>query len=125
MPLQLVLDEYDRIDLPLEDSELEAWRLQFDRAAVTYSTVQLAHRVANCVADGLTQCLDWDLQPPSEKQLRYAQDIARELRVSLSGDALRYRGSMSEFINRFADVYKARNIRRSPSGGALNNPGED
>lgn len=125
MPLQLVLDEYDRIDLPIKDSLLEAWRLQFDRAAMTYNTVVLSERIATCVAEGLTQCLDWDLQPPTEKQLRYANVIARELNVSLSGDALRYRGSMTEFIDRFADVFKARRVRRSRPGGALNTPEED
>ncbi|HET7562383.1 MAG TPA: hypothetical protein VFJ87_08405 [Rhodanobacteraceae bacterium] len=125
MPLQLVLDEYDRIDLPIKDSLLEAWRLQFDRAAVTYNTVVLSERVAICVAEGLTQCLDWDLQPPTEKQMRYATDIARELSVTLSGDALRYKGSMTEFIDRFADVFKARRVRRSRPGGALNTPEED
>jgi len=125
MPLQLVLDEYDRIDLPIKDSLLEAWRLQFDRAMVTYNTVVLSERVATCVAEGLTQCLDWDLQPPTEKQTRYATAIARELNVTLSGDALRYKGSMTEFIDRFADVFKAWRIRRSRPGEALNTPDED
>lgn len=125
MPLQLVLDEYDRIDLPIRDSLLEAWRLQFDRAAITYNTVQLSERVAVCVVEGLTQCLDWDLQPPTDKQVRYAQAISRELNVSLSGDALRYRGSMTEFLDRFTELFKARGVRRSRPGGALNTPGED
>ena len=125
MPLQLVLDEYDRIDLPIKDSLLEAWRLQFDRAAVTYNTVQLSERVAVCVAEGLTQCLDWDLQPPTEKQVRYAQAISRELNVSLSGDALRYKGTMTAFLDRFAEPYKARRIRRSLPGEALNTPEEE
>ena len=125
MPLQLVLDEYDQIDLPIKDSLLEAWRLQFNRAAVTYNTVVLSERVATCVAEGLTHCLDWDLQPPTEKQMRYATTIARELNVTISGDALRYKGSMTEFIDRFASVFKARRVRRSRPGGALNTPEED
>lgn len=123
--IQLVLDEYDRIDLPIKESLLEAWRLQFDRAALARDTVPLSERIATCVAEGLTQCLDWDLQPPTEKQLRYATTIARELNVTLSGDALRYKGSMSEFIDRFADLFKAQRIRRSQPGEALNAPKED
>lgn len=125
MPLQLVLDEYDRIDLPITDSVLEAWRLQFDRAAITYNTTQLSERIAACVVDGLRQCLDWDMQPPTEKQVRYAQAISRELNVSLSGDALRYRGSMSEFLDRFGEAFKERRIRRSRPGEALNAPNDD
>lgn len=125
MPVQLVLDEYDRIDVPLHDSTLEAWRLQFDRAALARDTCALSERIAACVAAGLTQCLDWDLQPPTEKQLRYANTIARELNISLSGDALRYRGSMAEFIDRFAAIFKSRRIRRSRPGEALNAPNND
>lgn len=125
MPLQLVLDEYTRIDVPLTDSMLEAWRLQFDRAALARNTCPLAERLAACIAAGLVHCLDADLQPPTEKQVRYAQAIARELNVSLSGDALRYRGSMHEFLDRFADAFKDRAIRRSPPGEALNSPDAD
>ena len=51
--------------------------------------------------------------------------ITHELNVTLSGDALRYKGSMAEFIDRFADVFKARRIRRSRPGEALNTPEED
>lgn len=125
MPLQLVLDEYSRIDIPLADSTLAAWGLQFDRAARSRNTCPLAERLAACVAAGLEQCLDADLQPPTEKQIHYAQGIARELNVSLSGDALRYRGSMHEFLDRFEDAFKARQVRRSPPGEALNSPEED
>ena len=125
MPLQLVLDEYDRIDVPLDDGTLEAWRLQFDRAAVYRNTYPLCERLAACVASSIVQCLDWDLQPPTDKQLRYATAIAKRLNVSLSGDALRYRGSMTEFLDRFAETYKQRGVRRLPVDEALNSPDED
>lgn len=125
MPLQLVLDEYDRIDIPLTDGVLEAWRLQFDRAARKRNTCALSERLAACFAAGLMDCLDWDLQPPTPKQMQFATAIARGLNVSLSGDALRYRGSMTEFLNRYADVFKTQVARRSRPGGALNTPDDD
>lgn len=81
----------NRIELPIKDNVLEAWwRLQFDRAAVPYNTVVLSERIATRVAEGLRQCLNWDLQPPIEKQMRYATVIARELNMTLSGNALRH-----------------------------------
>jgi hypothetical protein len=125
MPLQLVLDEYDRIDVPLDDGMLEAWRLQFDRAAVTRNTYALSERLAACIAMNIAECLDWDLQLPTEKQVQFASAIARRLNVPLTGDALRYRGVMAEFINRFEATFRTQRIRRSRPGDALNSPPDD
>lgn len=49
-----------------------------------------------------------DLRLPTEAQIRYATVISRDLRVTRPAEALRYRGSMSEFIERFAASHKAR-----------------
>ena len=115
MSLQLVLDGSDGIDIPLEDSLLAAWRLQLDRAALTRSTFAMTERLAACFAASLCQCLDPDLRPPSEKQLRHALTIARELNISISGDAMRYRGSMVAFIKSHEPNLKARITRLSTS----------
>lgn len=125
MPPQLMLEEYDRIDLPVQNSLLEAWRLQFDRAAETYNTVVLSKRIAARVAEGFMHCLDREIQPPTEKQIRYATAIARELNVALSSDALHYKGSTTEFIGQLADDFKAQRARRSRFGEASNAPEED
>lgn len=98
MSLQLVVDGSDGIDIPLEDSLLAAWRLQLDRAALTRSTFAMTERLAACFAASLCQCLDPDLRPPTEKQLRHALTIARELNIPISADAMRFRGSMLAFI---------------------------
>lgn len=47
---------------------------------------------------------DADLKPPTPAQVQYATDIARQLGIPLPPDALRFRGSMGEFIDRFAEV---------------------
>lgn len=119
MVLHLVFDDFDRICIPLDDGALEAWRLQLDRAIRAGSSSALCGRLASSVAASIEQCLDRDLQPPTENQVRYAMAIARELNVSLSGDALRYRGSMGEFLTRFSEVYK---VRRSRSPRRENDP---
>ena len=89
MPVQLVLDEYDRIDLPLNEGALEAWRLQLDRAASASDTHVLCDRLAASFAASLVRCLDWDLQPPTDKQIQYATVIARGLNVPIAGEVLR------------------------------------
>lgn len=125
MPPQLMLDECDRIGLSVQNSLLEAWRLQFDRAAGTYNTAVLSKRIAACVAEGFRHCLDRDLQPPTQKQICYTTAVARELNVALSGDALRYKGSMTEFTGQLADDFKAQCARLSRFGGVSNAPEED
>ena len=112
MPLQLILDDEGGIAIPLDESAREAWQLQFDRAAHTGSVESLKERLANCFASSLAECLDPDLKPPTEAQVRYATDITRELGLSLNSEVLRYRGAMSEFINRYADAFKDRRHRR-------------
>jgi len=115
MSIQLVVDGSDGIDIPLEDSLLAAWRLQLDRAALTRSTFAMTERLAACFAASLCQCLDPDLRQPTEKQLRHALTIARELNIPISADAMRYRGSMLAFIKSHEPNLKAVVTRLSAS----------
>lgn len=115
MSIQLVVDGSDGIEIPLEDSLLAAWRLQLDRAALTRSTFAMTERLAACFAASLCQCLDPDLRPPTEKQLRHALTIARELNIPISADAMRYRGSMLAFIKSHEPNLKEGATRHSTS----------
>lgn len=119
MSLKLVVDGTDGIDIPMEDSLLAAWRLQRDRAALTRNTFALGERLAASFAASLSQCLDPDLRPPTEKQLRHALTIARELNVPISGDATRYRGSMVSFIKAHEQRLKELTTRLGPTNEAL------
>jgi hypothetical protein len=112
MPLQLILDDESGIPIPLDESAREAWQLQFDRANHAGGAEMLRERLANCFANSLAECLDPDLKPPTEAQVLYATAITRELGLSLSSEALRYRGAMSEFIDRYVDAFKHRRHRR-------------
>jgi len=112
MSLQLLLDNEDCIPIPMDDSVQEAWQLQLDRALLEGSTEALRTRLAHSFANSLAECLDPDLKPPTEAQVQYATAITRELGLSLGSEALRYRGAMSEFINRYADTFKERRHRR-------------
>jgi len=55
----------------------------------------------------------WEGGKADEKQTPYATTITCELNVTLSGDALRYKGPVTKFIDRFADVFNTRRVRCS------------
>lgn len=104
----LLSDEDDPIAIPLDDVIREAWSLQFDRAHHHGGMDRFRERLAVCFANSLAACLDTDLQPPTAAQMQYATSIARELGISLPYEALRFRGTMSEFIDRFAEALRAK-----------------
>lgn len=104
--MQLVLNDEDAIQIPLDDCTREAWLLQYDRAQYNGAMERFCERLAQCFAESLVECLDPDLKPPTEAQLKYATSIARELGISLPSETLRFRGPMAEFIERFAEAMR-------------------
>ncbi|HET7332588.1 hypothetical protein [Dyella sp.] len=106
--MQLVLNDEEVIPIPLDDFVQEAWVLQYNRASFQGGLEVLVERLAACFASSLAECLDPDLKLPTEAQLKYATAIARDLGVALPPEALRFRGAMTEFIDRFADTHKRR-----------------
>lgn len=104
----LLNDDDDPIAIPVDDVIREAWSLQYDRAHRGGGMDSFRERLAVCFASSLAACLDNDLQPPTAAQMQYATSIARELGVSLPYEALRFRGAMSEFIDRFAEALRTK-----------------
>lgn len=101
--MQLVLTDEDAISIPIDDCVREAWILQYNRAHLSGGIDRFRERLAVCFAISLAQCLDSDLQPPTSTQMAYATSIARELGVALPAETLRFRGAMSDFIDRFSE----------------------
>lgn len=104
--MQLVLNEEDAIFIPLDGYIQEVWLIQYSRACGTGELDSFRQRLAHCFAASLTQCLDPEFQPPTPAQMDYATHIARELGVAPPGEAFRFRGAMSEFIQRFAETFQ-------------------
>jgi hypothetical protein len=111
-----MLDEEGDIPIPLDDPIQEAWILQYGRALHSGSMERFQARLAQCFAISLTECLDADLKPPTLAQVQYATDIARQLGIPLPPGALRFRGPMGEFIDRFAEVLRQKR-RGQPGNG--------
>ena len=112
MALRLVDDDLDiSLDLPLDHMAREALGIQLQRCA----TSQHRHLFELRLVEQLAELIDSDLQPPTARQLAYAIGIAKSLDISLPGEALRFRGSMFEFLHRFAPLYRERTTGTSHS----------
>lgn len=112
--VRLVLDDDSVVELPIPQSVLVAWRVQCHRMVIPSGKARLVARLAQAFVDSVYSVLDPDLRPPSAKQIKYAQDIARELNVALPGEALRFCGTADEFIHRFVDAFNASRNRGKP-----------
>ncbi|TAN02477.1 MAG: hypothetical protein EPN36_16620 [Rhodanobacteraceae bacterium] len=105
MGLRLVYDDLDlSLDLPGVPAVAEAIGMQIERCLVPGGASGFAWRLIG----ELTNMLDADLQPPSPQQMTIATLIAKTLNVSLPGEALRYRGCMTEFLDRYQPLLDAR-----------------
>ena len=115
MSFQLVLDEEVSIPIPLDSLTSEAWHIQYDRATEQGAIDGFYQRLGACFALTLHECLDADLKPPTDAQLKYATAIARDLNIPLPSEVLRFRGAMTDFLGRFAETHKQHRLIRKQS----------
>jgi hypothetical protein len=100
---------------------LEALRLQIIRLQQREVFLgPVCERIGQRISETVLDVLDPDLRPPTDAQVKYALDIARELSVNLPGEALQYRGAMGEFIDRYQSLFYSRMCmyRMLQAGGA-------
>jgi hypothetical protein len=107
MLLQLAFDDQWIIPIPIDARLHEALEAQVDRAIRGEREQLLLQRLGASIAIAIDGCLDADLKLPTDAQLKYATDIARELNIALPGDALRFRGAIAQFIERFSKNFQA------------------
>jgi hypothetical protein len=60
------------------------------------------------LADGISMVIEAKDLPPTEKQIKYAVAIARELHLELPADVLQLRQAMNNFLEEHADRYRRR-----------------
>lgn len=116
MALLLIDVELDLlVELPIA-SDLEATlAAQWERLRDEASKDAFARRMASRMTSVVTECLDWDLKPPTPAQVTFATSIARQLNVNLPGDVLRQRGAMNAFLDQHGEEFKRQNaLRRAP-----------
>lgn len=119
MYLRLVDDDKEwTIDIAIDEVTREALMLQTLRSSKPAFRDKFLSQLAVLLPQLLSESLDSGLHPPTEKQMRFALAISRELGVSIPSDAIRYRDAMSEFLSRHADLFKQRRATQSNSGEA-------
>ena len=111
----LASDGEGAVELPIDESTVDAWDRQFRRIARSIDPPSYIERLREDAGAKLRQCLDWDLQPPTERQLNFADAIARELNVPLSPEVIRYKGAMAGFLNQYGAEFKKNCARRMSS----------
>lgn len=113
MGLRLVDDDLDMsFEIPLAADARQALSLQLQRAVHASSRPFFEVRLCQ----HLQELIDDDLRPPSARQVAFAISIAKALGVALPGEALRHRGSMFEFLDRYAPQFSQRS-RAGPING--------
>lgn len=117
MQLQLVFEDQWSVSVWVGARLEEALGRQRARAQGEELEGIFAERIATCIANALEGSLDSDLQVPSENQVRYATDIAKELVLPLPAEALQFRGAAHDFIARFDPAFRQsrENRRRAKS----------
>lgn len=111
MGLRLVYDDLDlSLDLPGTPGIAEAVGMQIERCLIPDGVSGFALRLAG----ELMGMLDPDLQPPSPQQMAIATLTARALNLSIPGEALRYRGSMVDFLDRYRTLLDVTDSTRRP-----------
>lgn len=109
MAFSLISDDFAwSIELPLSDGLIEALACQFERLETGTAKDAFQRRLAQHLAPALLESLDSDLKPPSERQLRFGHDIARQLGIEVPSRALQSRAGMQAFIGRHLPQLQAR-----------------
>ncbi len=107
MPLLLIDADLDLlVEVPMTPDARDALTLQCRRLADERSRSSFEQRLGDQLAPALTDCLDWDLKPPSSAQITFATSIARQLGVDLPADVLRLRGAMNAYLDKHGETFK-------------------
>lgn len=109
MTLQLVLDEGEwGVTIPIEIERLivDALKIQLACAEAQGTQHAFIAKLSLCFVSALGESMDIDLREPSKAQINFAIAIAKDLSIALPGEALRYRGAMKAFLDRFSDPYR-------------------
>lgn len=107
MPFFLIEPDLDlSIELPMPGQIERVFQLQWERLANPGVRDAFVQRLSQGLSTVLPDLLDWDLRPPSEKQLAYATALSRKLNVRIPPDALQFRGCMHDFLDKYASLAK-------------------
>ncbi len=102
------------LELPVSEHIEQAFAIQWERLTDRKVRDAFCHRLATQLDTLLPEALDWDIKAPTQAQVSFALVISKGLGVSLPSEVLRYRGHMHEFLDRYAEAYKAQRTAPKP-----------
>jgi hypothetical protein len=102
----LAADGDGAVDLPIDEGTVDAWERQFQRISRSADPMANIERLRIGAGASLRECLDWDLQPPTDRQRNYADAIAKELNLTLDAEVIRYKGAMSAFLDQHSEEFR-------------------
>jgi len=106
---QLIYGDHDLV-LPLALDAVAEERL-IDLMSVAIQPGSERADLARRITDAISTLLDCQVIPPTEKQLKYAVAIARELSLTIPPAVLQYREAMTVFLGTHAQTYRQRKGR--------------
>lgn len=99
MALYLVdLGQDMSIELFLSESVERALALQWERIKDRTAREAFCRRMASHLESVIPDSIDWDIKEPTSAQVSFAMALSKELDVPVPPEALRFRGSMHEFL---------------------------
>lgn len=105
MALLLIDPDYDLLlDLGAPVGVLECVQEQWLRLAHDPEREEFAARIAARLLPVLSDCLDWDLKPPTSAQVSYAVSLARKLNLEIPAKVLQRRSDMGAFLDANANL---------------------
>lgn len=110
MSFQLVYGDHE-LALPLNfDPHIEDLLVEtLGRTTASDAELEALRReLSSRLVDAMTAALELRVIPPTEKQVKYAVAIARELSLQLPPEVLQYRDAMTVFLAEHANTYRRR-----------------
>lgn len=101
------------IALPLQfEAHVEEILIRLMRASPE-SPMQERRRLelSSSIVEVVSSMLENNVIPPSEKQVKYAVAIARELNLQIPATVLQHRHAMTEFLANHAETYRKSRVR--------------
>ena len=109
MPFQLVYGDHElSLRIPFESHVEDRLVELLERSDPDDTNSRTRNELAGRIAEAIGVMLTDNVLPPTDKQVKYAVAIARELGLQLAPEVLRSREAMTSFLGAHADTYRRR-----------------
>lgn len=96
------------IELFISEPVERALALQWERLKDRSAQDAFCRRMTAQLESVIPESIDWDIKKPTPAQLSYAVVLSKQLGVTIPPEALRYRGTMHEFLEKRSQEMKVR-----------------